>query len=627
MAEFVEEIRERLLPEYEQMKTLGICPDDQIRETKRKRENLLNKIFQSQRSVADYADFIRHEKLIHKWITEKERSQGQNLSELKHSIVTRIIKLYREGLRFCPNEERLWDNFIMFSKKSIPHEVTGIYEKMLAYHGDKPTVWCNAGIWVHENVGNIQKVKEIFFRALQRHPDSEALNITFFIILLKEASKMSCTPTSKTTPSEQELGLERAALVYRNSKTKISNVFYFMKLLKGCEGEQYVNITASLQKEIIDDLMINFSREESVWDALAQRELQGLSMIDLKSMSLKSSIIIEENIPQKSILATGDAEKSQTNEDREDKLFPKGKSIWQVRTLKRRIELCVHVYQVGVRTVPTATMFSNFINAMLKLNQDLTNQPILKRKCLAIAFKEGHTFKLMNEDHYYACIKMLLKGAKGVENATKMLTEATHLKKTLLYYEMWMVVYMTENNDKKFLEIFRKAKDQLEPATSVSLWRMAITFFKTRPSEANEKFLKFFKDAAMQLSLEFAPFRADYLEYISATSTLDRTRREYDELSKMPPPCLELHRKMADVESKALSVFRVDKSRWRKCYENATHYFGKTNSQVWIDYIKFERDQGDPKNMAHLYERAKSTLDKQLVDNFMTEFTLLKAII
>uniref|UniRef100_A0A1B0C6L3 U3 small nucleolar RNA-associated protein 6 homolog C-terminal domain-containing protein n=1 Tax=Glossina palpalis gambiensis TaxID=67801 RepID=A0A1B0C6L3_9MUSC len=150
---------------------------------------------------------------------------------------------------------------------------------------------------------------------------------------------------------------------------------------------------------------------------------------------------------------------------------------------------------------------------------------------------------------------------------------------------------------------------------------------KSSPGSPQFRIVIFPKDAAVQLSLDFAPFRADYLEYISATSTLDRTRREYDELSKMPPPCLELHRKMADVESKALSVFRVDKSRWRKCYVNATHYFGKTNSQVWIDYIKFERDQGVPKNMAHLYERAKSTLDKQLVDNFMTEFTLLKAII
>lgn len=93
----------------------------------------------------------------------------------------------------------------------------------------------------------------------------------------------------------------------------------------------------------------------------------------------------------------------------------------------------MNVYQVDVRNVPTAKMFSNFINGMLKLNQDLTNQSFLKRKCLSIAFKEGYTFKLMNEDHYYSCIKMLLKGAR-VKNAIKMVTEATHLKKTLLNY-------------------------------------------------------------------------------------------------------------------------------------------------------------------------------------------------
>lgn len=81
----------------------------------------------------------------------------------------------------------------------------------------------------------------------------------------------------------------------------------------------------------------------------------------------------------------------------------------------------------------------------------------------------------------------------------------------------------------KFFKIFRKPEHQLEPATSVSLWCMAITSCKTRPSGVNEKFTKLFKDAAMELTLQFAPFRAEYLEYISGTSTLHGTRRRYDE--------------------------------------------------------------------------------------------------
>uniref|UniRef100_A0A1A9VSV6 C2H2-type domain-containing protein n=1 Tax=Glossina austeni TaxID=7395 RepID=A0A1A9VSV6_GLOAU len=44
---------------------------------------------------------------------------------------------------------------------------------------------------------------------------------------------------------------------------------------------------------------------------------------------------------------------------------------------------------------------------------------------------------------------------------------------------------------------------------------------------------------------------------------------------------------MADVENKALPVFRVDKSRWRKCYENATQYFGVTKFCLEIQTRSF----------------------------------------
>ena len=62
---------------------------------------------------------------------EKEKAYGTKLAGLKTSIATRIIRLYREGLRQFPHDERFWNNYIEFSKKSVPHEVLGIYEKML----------------------------------------------------------------------------------------------------------------------------------------------------------------------------------------------------------------------------------------------------------------------------------------------------------------------------------------------------------------------------------------------------------------------------------------------------------------------------------------------------------------
>lgn len=452
----------------------------------------------------------------------------------------------------------------------------------------------------------MQKIKEIFFRALQRHPDSEILNITFFDILLKEASKMSPVKTANTASSEQQLGLERALLVYRNSRAKISNSIYYIKLLGRCEEDLYANLTIHIQKEIIDDLMMNFPRDESVWDYLAQRELNGFSMIELKKLTqgekrkvtLLEQVVAhnsttitspknmtsedDEEMPMASALLAAPSTISATNvqsvtpdlptvpfeakqefidedEDvKEQKFTPTNDGygekpiLWQKRTLKKRIELCMHVYQIAIRALQTTEMCTYYINAILQLNQDLTNQANYKRKCLAIAFREGHISKLMSEEHYYACIKLLLKCPSGIENASQLLTEATHLENSLIYYEMWMIVHMANNNTEKLMEVFQKANKVLGVEKCVSLWRKMLNFLKTTSTEEENnvmKFMDFFKEAAMQFSHEFDSFRTEYLEYVATTHSLEATRKEYDELCQMPPPCLALHRKMAEIET------------------------------------------------------------------------------
>lgn len=82
--------------------------------------------------MSDYLEFIVYEKTMHKTITEKEKLAGIKLTGLKASTCTRIMRMYREMLAKFGHEQRLWENFIKFSKKSAPQEVAGIYEKMLS---------------------------------------------------------------------------------------------------------------------------------------------------------------------------------------------------------------------------------------------------------------------------------------------------------------------------------------------------------------------------------------------------------------------------------------------------------------------------------------------------------------
>lgn len=62
----------------------------------------------------------------------------------------------------------------------------------------------------------------------------------------------------------------------------------------------------------------------------------------------------------------------------------------------------------------------------------------------------------------------------------------------------------------------------------------------------------------------------------------------------------------------------------RKCNEMSTLQFGKNNTSVWIDYIKFEMKHGDPKKVGDLHRRAVKTLNPELTEPFISEYSLMK---
>lgn len=50
---------------------------------------------------------------------------------------------------------------------------------------------------------------------------------------------------------------------------------------------------------------------------------------------------------------------------------------------------------------------------------------------------------------------------------------------------------------------------------------------------------------------------------------------------------------------------------------------GKTSTDIWYEFMRFERDFGDPKQVGILTTRAHNTLDKSLVSNFLSDQTLV----
>lgn len=45
-------------------------------------------------------------------------------------------------------------------------------------------------------------------------------------------------------------------------------------------------------------------------------------------------------------------------------------------------------------------------------------------------------------------------------------------------------------------------------------------------------------------------------------------------------------------------------------------FFGKTRTDVWIRFMRFERFAGDPKNVAKIHKSAIANLKPELLDDF-----------
>ncbi|KAL7745163.1 hypothetical protein ACLKA6_008218 [Drosophila palustris] len=595
MGEFIAELQERLLPEYEQMKSYQVFSPEQIRECVRKRERLLLNITKSQISIADYLDFIVYETQMHMTITEKEKLAGMKLRGLKSSIATRIIRMYREMLVKFAHEKRLWNNFIKFSKKSAPQEVAGIYEKMLSYHGDDPESWTSAALWLYEyNRLNITRVEHLLLRGLQRHPASEAINKVFFDILLKEASQADSKHNlDENTVSEQEIKLERVASVYRNSLANITNLDYFFKLLEVCED--YPEMTVNLQNLIIKDIETKFSREPALWDALAKRELRGFHLGDLQNHIEKS----EDN-----------------GEPSEKKLRSDENAVWQTRSKKRRIELCVLVYKTAVKHVQTQEMWNLYLEAMLALSRNHKTDRAFIQQCLATALQDGHKSKLMHSKHYATLSMILGSNENGGEVCVRILTEALDHDPSLQMHELLLAALIRNDDEPSIHKLFSQVRRTMG-AAGLPLWQSVISYYRARgDSHSRRRLNDIFTQACKQTWPEFVDLRCSYLRYLWHEHSPTKARDEYAKLALQPPMSVQLHREMVQlIESTKLKDLPTIKS-WRMCYEFMATYFGKQEPSVWIDYIAFERDHGEIKNIALLSRRACSTLNPEFVSIF-----------
>ncbi|XP_054728005.1 uncharacterized protein LOC129237345 [Anastrepha obliqua] len=610
--EVVQELQERALPVYEQLKRYNICDDHEISEYKQKRESFALQLTQKSVNSRTYVEYIILERKMYRLVERKEASYKTELRGLKNNLINHITKLYRECLHKFPEAESLWNHFIEFSKHSNPAQVLGIYEKMLSYHGSNEKNWVEAALWAFSNDSDSLVWQDICTRGLQRHPNEEILTKTLFDLLVFVAHKR----VEAGQKLDYESSLRQAECVYRNSRTTITNLPFFLGLVQRCEHCSFINITASLQLNIIEDLLERYPSQEKLWDFLAQRELRGFALNDLREHAKRkeSGVSIASDNGQAKDGTNQGASKSNTL------LF---KPVFKDRSMRQRIELCSKVYETALKTLKTRTMCHDYISAMLIINENNETDLKTRRKYLAMALKMGHELGLMSEEHYCVFLRLLIVTETGRKIAESMLSEVCSAYKSVKLYEVWISYYISQNASDMVEKIHAKAVKDLGDKSG-PIFELAIQYFKTRYDEDRSTLDRLYRDAIKMTSPKFGIFRAQYLEFCMINSPFDKVRKEYDHLSQLPPPCLQLHEKMAELESQVILKTKKDTERRRQVYENMVLQFGKENTSVWMEYVRFECSFGDKNRVTHIYDRAKATLNENLVYPFQMEYDLKK---
>lgn len=517
--------------------------------------------------------FIKFERNLVTLVRERRKSKHipQKKANIEQAILNRIKILYRQTVHRFPEEVSVWDEYIQFCKiYKFGTEVSAILDRMLQFHADKPETWQKAVMWEHEESKNKERVKHFILGGLQRHPKSDILYFTFFKLKLLEGVTLA-DETAKATVITQ------AELIYKEGKENINTVEFIVGMLNIATQFTFAR---TLEANILDDMRITFPKSEQMWDTLAKRELNGDHLSNMGEMS-------------KAPLDTG-----------------------------KRIELCITTYESACEILNTESMWNYYLNTLLDLNSMESPSSAFTEQSVCGAFKAAMKQDCLNEEYFLKFVELASEHPNllsknelmaVLESATKRYPNSVRL------WECHMRFHIEYQEVEELHKTFRAALKLIEPKQAFPLWELILLFYKS--TGCHNKMVKELYKEVMNLSIPEIGNRmkSDYLEYIYQMDGIAAARQEYNKLSLSVPSSLALHRQMAHIESVQNPV---NVHSWRRCHELSTQFFGKENIPVWIEFIRFERVNGDAKRVSALYQRAMNVLDKSLTGDFITEYNV-----
>nr|CAD7261308.1 unnamed protein product [Timema shepardi] len=578
MSELLEIRLEEMLPELEQMESLQLFDKTEIRSILKRRREYETKLQRQNKTKDDFLLYIHYE--------------------------IEVLKLARSRQ----------SHFYTY--------ISSMLGPMLQAHSDKPFLWKFAAQLEFEDMHSVENARQYLLRGLRFHPECRLLYLEAFKLELvyaqmkckerlekkeklavgaKEHEQPKCDQAMEVSGSssqavlpdgaghefmDQVLEGKHAEVIYEAAVKRIHDVSFVISFLNTCKEFDF---TENLQRKIVNDLLSTYPTDELTWDIMARRELEGLSYSD----SAPTSATVHNK-----------------KQDRKKKK----------KISREQIRLCTAVYQAGVKQINTEKMWSLYLDQVIDLNHDTSSLPVFKKKLLREAFQGAHSAGKMQEKYYRTWMEILYNAGKRKKLDAVLRSVTERLPKSVDMWQLRMKFHQQYDDEAAVIRVFHDAIMSLssEESSTLVLWKKLILYYQTKE---NAKVESVFKEGMLQGPAVSLPLKIRYLEWVMLAKGITAARTVYESLCFQSPFCLGLHTKMASLEC---TQPEIKMNYVRKCYDLACEQFGKTNTDIWMEYVKFEHIRGDAKNVSNLYLRAIKTLEPMQTDSFISEFNLLK---
>ncbi|XP_026277503.1 U3 small nucleolar RNA-associated protein 6 homolog [Frankliniella occidentalis] len=652
MAEFVELRTEEMLPEVEQMERMLMFEKEELRTIAKKRKEFEYKIQRRTKNKEDYLRYIQYEMDLLKLIRLRREKMGyqQKKANIDFTIGNRVNKLFKQAIFRFQDDVRLWLSYIKFCKQVRFYScVSRMLVRMLQVHSDKPQLWKLAAKWEFEESQSVENARQFLLRGLRAHPESRLLYAEAFRMELHYAAKKraeleeakkkqqegdlavagtSTKDSNESSAESKSSGVtfhgdvvpdqvaegRLAELIYESAMKKVDGVAFIIQLL---DIAKEFSFTGKLQKKIVEDLLNKYPDEELTWDTMARRELEGLTYSDPHNSNqsplepLLGVTADNSSIP----LSPEGANTMEVDDDNSELNEKKGKS-----NLTQRLRLCCEVYEAVVKKINTEKMWSLYLDTMLEANSDQAHLPCYKKKLLKHALQGAHNAGKLQEKYYLHWIEMLQTAGKSKKARDVLKSGTERIPTSAELWQLRLRFHLSRDEEIIAEEVFHSALENLgtDPESVLPLWKIQLQYCQTKSPAKTEALFEKGLNAAPNVATALRPL---YLEWLCLSRGIRDARAAYDKLCLQPPLSLDLHTKMAALESMQTTAIM---KQVRKCHENASSQFGKDNADVWMDYVKFEMKRGEPKNISNIYLRAVRQLEPIQADIFIHEFSLVK---